>query len=147
MIKLEAKNWTVQGDLMVSFYKAGTIADDVWQDYCDTIGSAACRKVMATSIGAIEVSSSQRKLVSDVLKQSGVSVAVVTDEAIVRGLMTAVSWLGRVDLRAFPWHKVADAYLHLAPQGITQKEALDLVDAIRRRVESEGSGTMGGRPG
>lgn len=136
MVKLEANNWTVQGDLMVAFFKAGPITDEVWQDYCDTIASPPCRKVMATSIGAVEVSSAQRKLISDVLKRSGVVVAVVTDEAIVRGLMTAVSWLGRVDLRAFPWHKVADAYLHLAPQGITQKETLDLVDAIRRRVES-----------
>ncbi len=136
MIKLEAKNWTVQGDLMVAFFRSGPIPDEVWQDYCDTIASPTCHKVMATSIGAVEVSSAQRKLVSDVLKQCGAAVAVVTDEAIVRGLMTAVSWLGRVELRAFPWHKVADAYLHLAPQGITQKETLDLVDAIRRRVEA-----------
>ncbi len=135
MIKVEAKNWTLQGDLMVSFYKAGSITDDVWQDYCDTISSPACRKVLATSIGTVEVSSAQRKLVSDALKQSKVSVAVVTDEAIVRGLMTAVSWLGRVDLRAFPWHKVADAYRHLVPQGITENQTLDLIDAIRRRVE------------
>jgi hypothetical protein len=140
MIKPEAKNWTVQGDLMVAFFKSGPITDEVWQDYCETLGAPPCRKVMATSIGALEVSSAQRKLVSDTLKQSGVVVAVVTDEAIVRGLMTAVSWLGRVDLRAFPWHKVADAYQHLAPEGITQKEALDLVDEIRRRVESSTEG-------
>ena len=79
MIKLEAKNWTVQGDLMVAFFRSGPIPDEVWQDYCDTIASPTCHKVMATSIGAVEVSSAQRKLVSDVLKQCGAAVAVVTD--------------------------------------------------------------------
>ena len=137
MIKLEAKNWTVQGDLMVSFYMPGPISDETWQDYCDTIASDKVAKVLATSIGAVEVNSPQRKQVSDALKAAPqVAVAVVTDEPIVRGLMTAVSWLGRVDLKAFPWHKVAEAYRHLAPSGISEKEALDLVDAVRRRVEA-----------
>ncbi len=136
MVTSESKHWTVKGDLMVSFYRAGPIPDDVWQDYCDTIASPPCRKVLATSIGAVEVSAPQRRQVSDALKRSGVSVAVVTDEPIVRGLMTAVSWLGRVDVKAFPWHKVADAFRHLHPSGITEKQVLDLVDEVRRRVEA-----------
>jgi hypothetical protein len=137
MNRTEAKNWTVKGDLMVALFKAGPISDEVWQDYCDTIEAPPCRKVMATAIGAVEVSSAQRKLVSDMLKRCGAKVAVVTDEAIVRGLMTAVSWLGRVELRAFPWHKVGEAFQHLAPEGITEKEALDLIEVIRRRVDDE----------
>lgn len=137
MVKLEAKNWTVQGNLLVSFFPPGPIDEDIWQDYCDTIASEQVLKVMATSIGAVEVDSRQRKLVNEALKTPPqVSVAVVTDEAIVRGLMTATAWLGRVDVKAFPWHKVAEAYRHLSPAGIGEKDALDLVDAIRRRVEA-----------
>ncbi|MFO7567233.1 MAG: STAS/SEC14 domain-containing protein [Enhygromyxa sp.] len=137
MFKIEAKNWTVQGNLLVSFFPPGPIDADLWQDYCDTIASEQVLRVMATSIGAVEVDSRQRKLVNEALKTAPqVSVAVVTDEAIVRGLMTATAWLGRVDVKAFPWHKVAEAYRHLSPTGIDEKEALDLVDAIRRRVEA-----------
>lgn len=137
MVKLEAKNWTVQGNLLVSFFPPGPIEDETWVDYCDTIASDRVLKVMATSIGAVEVDSRQRKLVNEALKVAPqVSVAVVTDEAIVRGLMTATAWLGRVDVKAFPWHKVAEAYRHLSPTGIGEKEALDLVDVIRRRVEA-----------
>jgi len=136
MVKLEAKNWTVQGDLMVSFFPPGPIDQDVWQDYCDTIASEAVRNVMSTSIGAVEVDSAQRKAVNAALKTAPqVSVAVVTDEAIVRGLMTATAWLGRVDVKAFPWHKIAEAFRHLGPSGIAEKAALDLVDSVRRRVE------------
>ena len=138
MIKLEAANWSVRGNLMVSFYMPGSIAIDTWQNYCDTIASEQVHKVLATSIGAVEVTSTQRKQVSAALKaEPRVSVAVITDEAIVRGLMTATAWLGRVDVKAFPWHKVADAYRHLTPSGITEKQTLDLVDEVRRRVEDQ----------
>lgn len=136
MFKREAKNWTVQGNLMVSFYDPGPIDDETWQDYCDTVASQQVLKVLATSVGAVEVSAPQRKSMSQALKtEPRVSVSVVTDEAIVRGLMIAVSWLGRVDVKAFPWHKVAAAYQHLGPSGINEKETLDLVDSVRRRVE------------
>lgn len=136
MVKTEAKNWTVQGNLFVSFFLPGPITDGVWRDYCDTIASEQVLKVMATSIGAVEVDSRQRKAINEALKvEPQVSVAVVTDEAIVRGLMTATAWLGRVDVKAFPWHKVAEAYRHLAPVGIDEKTSLDLVDIVRRRVE------------
>jgi hypothetical protein len=137
MIKLEAKGWTVVGDLMVSFHLPGPIPRDAWDDYCDTIASASVLKVLATSIGAVEVDSDQRKQMSLALRTPPrAAAAIVTDEAIVRGLMTATAWLGRVDLKAFPWHKVADAYRYLAPTGCDEKQALDLVDVVRRRVEA-----------
>ncbi|NJK33454.1 MAG: hypothetical protein HC927_14200 [Deltaproteobacteria bacterium] len=140
MVKSEAKNWIVVGDLMISFYQAGPIGDEVWEDYCDTLSSPPCAKVLATSIGAVEVSAPQRRSVSAALKRTGVTVAVVTDEPIVRGLMTAVSWLGRVDVKAFPWHKIGDAFRHLSPEGVSEKQALDLVDQLRRRVEDRRAG-------
>jgi hypothetical protein len=137
MLKREAKNWTVVGDLMVSFYLPGPIPTDVWDDYCDTIASPEVLKVLSASIGAVEVDSSQRKQISLALRTAPrAAAAIVTDEAIVRGLMTATAWLGRVDLKAFAWHKVADAYRHLAPTGLDEKQALDLVDEVRRRVEA-----------
>lgn len=137
MIKREAKNWTVVGDLLVSFHLPGPIPSGDWDDYCDTVASPEVLKVLATSIGAIEVDTGQRKQINLALRTTPqASAAIVTDEAIVRGLMTAIAWLGRVDLKAFPWHKVADAYRHLAPTGIDEKQALDLVDEVRRRVEA-----------
>lgn len=143
MIRLEAKAWVVVGDLMVSFHPPGPIPTDDFTDYCDTIASASVHKVLSTSIGAVEVDSAQRRQMNLALRASPrTAAAIVTDEAIVRGLMTATAWLGRVDLRAFPWHKVADAYRYLAPTGCDEKQALDLVDVVRRRVEDRArSGT------
>jgi hypothetical protein len=136
MVKLEAKNWSVVGDLMVSFFPPGPIAQDVWQDYCDTIASEVVLRVLATSVGVVEVDVGQRKQVNLALKTPPQAVvAVVTDEAIVRGLMTATAWLGRVNVRAFPWHKVEDAHRYLAPTGIDEQATLDLVAAVRSRAE------------
>ena len=137
MIKRVAKNWTVVGDLMVSFHLPGPIPSSDWDDYCDTIASPEVLKVLATSIGAVEVDTGQRTQLNLALRATPQSsAAIVTDEAIVRGLMMATAWLGRIDLKAFPWHKVADAYRHLGPTGISELQALDLVDEVRRRVEA-----------
>jgi hypothetical protein len=137
MYNEQAKHWTVTQDLLVSFFAAGPIPRDVWQDYCDTIASASVERVLATSIGLVEVDAVQRKQVNEALKLDPiVRVAVVTDEPLVRGLMTATGWLGRVDVRAFPWHRLSDAFRHLEPRGVDEKQALDLVDTIRRRVEA-----------
>ncbi|PRQ09476.1 hypothetical protein [Enhygromyxa salina] len=137
MIKLEAKNWTVVGDLLVSFNLPGPIPSEVWTDYCDTIASPQVLKVLAASIGAVEVDSAQRQQINRALRVAPQAMAaIVTDEAIVRGLMTATAWLGRVDLEAFPWHRIADAYRHLSPTGVGEKQALDLVDEVRARVEA-----------
>jgi hypothetical protein len=136
MVVLEAKHWIVEGELMVSFYLAGPIAPEVWKDYCDTIASGVAHKLLAASIGAVEIDAVQRRQLNDALRgQSQVSVAIVTDEALVRGQMTATSWLGRIDVTSFPWHKLAEAYRHLSPRDVTEKRALELLDIVRRRAE------------
>jgi hypothetical protein len=137
MYRPEAENWTVRGDLMVSFFPAGPIAKNTWQDYCDTIAGDQVRRVLATSIGIVEVDAEQRKQVHVALRlDPRVAAAVVTDEAIVRGLMIATAWLGRIDARAFGWHELTAAYRFLAPTGVSEAEAVELVDEVRRRVSA-----------
>jgi hypothetical protein len=136
MVLLEAKHWIVEGELMVSFYLPGPIAPGMWQDYCDTIASGVVHKLLAASIGAVEIDATQRRQLSEALRgRSPVAVAIVTDEALMRGQMTATAWLGRIDVTSFPWHKLAEACHHLSPRDVTQQRALELVDIVRRRAE------------
>jgi hypothetical protein len=136
VVRLEAKNWVVEGELMVSFYLPGPIAPEVWQDYCDTLASGVAHKLLAASIGAVEIDSVQRRQLNEALRRRPqVSVAIVTDEALVRGQMTATGWLGRIDVTSFAWHKLADAYRHLSPRDVTEQRAIELVDIVRRRAE------------
>jgi hypothetical protein len=138
MVRLEAKNWIVEGELMVSFYLPGPIEPAVFQDYCDTISSGVVHKLLAASIGAVEIDAAQRRQVNQALRtrpQVAVAVAVVTDEALVRGQVTAIAWLGRIDVTTFAWHKLAEAYRHLSPRDVTEQRAIELVDIVRRHAE------------
>jgi hypothetical protein len=138
MYRPETNNWTIRGELMVSFFPAGPIAKNTWQDYCDTIAGDQVRRVLATSLGVVEVDAEQRKQIHVALRlDPRVSAAVVTDEPIVRGLMIATAWLGRIDAKAFAWDDLAAAYRFLEPQGISEQEVLDLVDVLRRRVSAD----------
>lgn len=139
MVRLEAKNWIVEGELMVSFYLPGPIPSAVIQDYCDTISSGVVHKLLAASIGAVEIDAAQRRQINQALRsRPQVAAAVVTDEALVRGQVTATAWLGRIDVTTFAWHKLAEAYRHLSPRDVTERRALELVDIVRRSAEQIG---------
>jgi hypothetical protein len=136
MVRLEAKNWLVEGELMVSFYLPGPIDRAVFQDYCDTISCGVVHKLLAASIGAVEVDAAQRKQVNLALRsRPQVAVAVVTDEALVRGQVMATAWLGRIDVTTFAWHKLAEAYRHLSPRDVSEQRALELVGIVRHGAE------------
>lgn len=121
---------------MVSFYLPGPIAPDVFQDYCDTIASGVVHKLLAASIGAVEVDAGQRRQINLALRSGPqVAVAVVTDEALVRGQVTATAWLGRIDVTTFAWHKLAEAYRHLSPRDVSERRAIELVNIVRRQAE------------
>lgn len=140
MVRLEAKNWIVEGELMVSFYLPGMIEAAVFQDYCDTISSGVVHKLLAASIGAVEIDAGQRRQINQALRsRPQVAVAVVTDEALVRGQVTATAWLGRIDVTTFAWHKLVEAYRHLSPRDVTEQRALELVDIVRRKAEQNQS--------
>lgn len=139
MVRLEAKNWVVEGELMVSFYLPGPIPPTIFQDYCDTISSGVVHKLLAASIGAVEIDAAQRRQLNQALRsRPQVAAAVVTDEALVRGQVTATAWLGRIDVTTFAWHKLAEAYRHLSPHDVTEQRALELVDIVRRSAEQIG---------
>jgi len=136
VITLDAKHWTVEGELMVSFWVPGSIPQAVWQDFCDTLASGATHKLLLASIGAVEFDALQRRQINEALRaRPPVAVAVVTDEAVVRGQLTATTWLGHIDVTSFPWHKLTDAYWHLSPRDVSERRALELVDIVRKRAE------------
>lgn len=136
MILRQAKHWTVEGELMVAFYLAGPMPPVVWGDFCDTIASGATHKLLVASIGAVEIDVVQRRQFNEALRnRPPVAVAVVTDEALVRGQMTAMTWLGHIDVTSFAWHKLSEAYRHLSPRDVSERRALELVDIVRQRAE------------
>ena len=84
----------------------------MWAECAKDLSTKNITRYLAMGIGELDVTSVQRKLVSDACIKRQIEVAVLTDEGLVRGLVTAVGWLG-VKIKAFPFAKTEDALVHL----------------------------------
>src|SRR5690242_17139423 len=94
--------WFILADVVVSFTLPGAVHDDDWMPFVNAIRNEPVTRYLGTAIGVIDVTSVQRKLISTELSRKRIPVAAVTDERVIRGIATAVSWLG-VDIKAFAW--------------------------------------------
>lgn len=104
--------WILVDDVFISCATEGSVPDEVWASYVKDLHERRFAKHLATAVGAVALTSTQRKSAAEVIMRRGVPVAVVTDERLVRGIVTAVSWLG-VDIKAFSWGEVRPALRHL----------------------------------
>lgn len=111
-MKQPSHKWVIIDDLMISLTTPGRDADSVWADCAKDLSTRPITRYLAMGMGELDVTSVQRKMVSDACIKRGIEVAVLTDEQIVRGLVTAVSWLG-VKIKAFPFSKADEALAHL----------------------------------
>jgi hypothetical protein len=123
--------WVFVGDMVITFSTAGELNDDEWTNFINDIKNKQVARYLATNIGTIEVNSVQRKKFVDVSKLKPFPVAVVTDERLVRGLVTAISWFG-VNVEAFSWKDLQNAIRHL---GVDPTAEQDVINAIRKLAQ------------
>jgi hypothetical protein len=102
--------WIKDGDVLVAVNTAGKISDEVWAKFMADF--AACRCHIGASLGILEVSSVQRREAAEVIRANKMAVAVITDDILVRGVVTAVSWLG-ANARSFAWKDIDRAFERL----------------------------------
>jgi hypothetical protein len=91
---------TVFGHILVTFTTAGLITDTDWNQFMHGLEKEPVTKYLGVSFGTVEVSSVKRKQGAEILKRRRISAAIVNDDRLVRGMVTAVSWLG-VDMKPF----------------------------------------------
>src|SRR5262245_29065913 len=94
--------WMIYDDLMVSFTLPGVMADDVWDRFVAAFWQNSIRVYCGAAIGTVDVSSLQRQRIIDVLTKKQITTAAITDDAVIRGIATAVSWFG-AKIKAFSW--------------------------------------------
>jgi hypothetical protein len=111
MAKQGHHQWTVVDDVFITF-TMGTFDASLWDPFVEDLKRKQFSKMLCTSLGKVEVTSLQRKAAAEAVKVKGTELAVVTDEAIVRGLVTAASWVG-VKVKAFSWADLDKALRHL----------------------------------
>lgn len=123
-MKHASHKWMFLDNILISVSTSGLIPDDVWGAFIDAVKkSKSTTRYLATTIGSIETTSLQRREVFDLAKSKGFRVAVVTDEKMVRGIVTAASWVG-VDAKAFTWESLREAIRSLdAPPDLEERTA------------------------
>jgi aspartate/methionine/tyrosine aminotransferase len=128
--------WTEIGPLMIGFSTGGRIADEVWEKFVHDLKRPAIRAYLGASIGILEVTSIQRKQVAYELKGRNLALAVVTDENLVRGIVTAASWLG-MNVRSFSWLAIGEALEHLQVPANMAEKAIETIHQLRKSCEED----------
>jgi hypothetical protein len=121
----------VLDDLLVTVSRAGSqdkgmLGEKDMANFLDKLRTAPITKYLACLHGSSNSSSVQRKEGADLIKGRSIRVAVITDDRLVRGFVTALSWLGAT-VSAFSWLDIAPALRHLGVQNPLADEALGAI--------------------
>jgi hypothetical protein len=128
--------WTLVGNVMVSLSTGnGVIEQEIWDDYIRSLKSMSFDKYLTALIGQPENSSIRRQQAVEIMKKKKVSVAMVTDDKIVRGLATAASWLG-ADVKAFSWVQMREATRHLSLSASIEERVIETVMNFKASCEA-----------
>ncbi len=119
--------WVKDGDVMVNVNTAGNMGDDLWERFIAELGAFDYKHYIGASLGILELSAAQRKHAASALRANGVQVVIITDDVLVRGVVTAVSWLG-ANVKSFAWKDMDRAFTRL---GVLDRKAM-LVPLIER---------------
>jgi hypothetical protein len=133
-MKNAVMKWTVVADVFIHHTTAGPIPDSVYDLFVKDLKSKPYTKFLGSSTGAAEVTSLQRKSASEALRARNIPSAVITDERLVRGIVTAASWLG-VNIKSFSWTEARDAIKHLGVAREHEDRVLDALTALRTGTE------------
>ncbi len=141
--------YTVVGDMFISVTLGGAhsayfVSDEDWREFAKALRTETYSKYLSATMGKVSTTSTQRKEGADILKRRGVPNAVVTDDALVRGMVTAVSWLG-VQISAFSWADTRAAMQYLHTTGAQGERALEALTKLRDDAEHEQRLTMASR--
>ncbi len=131
MLKRSMHRWSVVGDLMISFTTEGPIDNDVWTQFLNDLKTKPVKKYLSMAMGNVEATSVQRKMNIEVTRSRKIPVAVVTDERLVRGMVTAASWLG-VDIKAFDWDEVKEALDYLQVSHLMDERVRQTIEDLKK---------------
>lgn len=128
--------WTVEDGVMVVVAGEGVMPPDKWAEHMRDLADEPVTRVLGLNIGTIQLTSVQRKQASDIAKQRGLFSIIVSDSAMTRGIITAVSWLG-ANIRAFPWSDFDGAMkaLRLSPE--QERRVAARATELRQQCDSE----------
>lgn len=120
--------------LFIVVYGASAPTDAEWLEFLKAVeahGSERTMHLVFTECGA--PTKIQRRYLSELLSNHGVSVAVVSANKMIRGLVAAVSWFN-MGIRAFPPEAVDKALAFLGVPANQLETVLQEAQALKNKV-------------
>ena len=105
-------SWKVVSGVLVAHSTDGPVPDSVFQKFLETQRTGDFRAYLATTTGSSELTSVQRKASTDALAARSIIAHVITDSRLVRGIVTAASWLG-LNAKAYAWEDIDKALVDI----------------------------------
>lgn len=131
-MELSTVRWSMVDNLMISFATPGVLSDNEFDLWMKEFMATPFTKYLNTSVGFINLHTVQRKRAAEVMKKKAAKTAVITDEMLIRGVVTAISWMG-ADIKAFKWDEMHLALRHL---DVSPQTTIRAMDAVRRMKTS-----------
>lgn len=101
--------WHRVGDIVVTATIGGVIDDELWDSFLRFIDADGVRVLFClTSNDVAGITAIQRKKAAEVMSRRAFSAVVLTDSRVIRGVLTAMSWLG-AQFQPFRWNQIDEA--------------------------------------
>lgn len=126
-------------DALVIIFAPGPVSKDEWARLMNELKKKPITRVISGALGAFEANSIQRQEGSAYVKEHHIKMVSITDDRLVRGFVTAASWVG-ADIRAFAWKDLDAAIKHAGFVGEEKvAQVANLVLQLRRATERQSS--------
>jgi len=125
----------VDGVLLVCS-SAGRLVDEDFAALLAKVRSSRIEACLAITLGASSMTSVQRTDVAKLAKEQGFKTAVLNDNAVTRGILTAISWFG-VDISSFGLGDLDGALDALSLHGVRRIAVTEAAHRIRAEVERD----------
>ena len=105
--------WYVVGNVVVTAapLPSASIDEEVYRGLCNAIDQDGMKLVFSLTVpDAASPSATQRKAAADAMKKRQVKAVVITESRLIRGVLTAVGWLG-ASVGGFSWSELEKALL------------------------------------
>lgn len=126
--------WTTVGPVMVSCSTGGKMDDLIWKQFARDLESKSITRYIQGVTGMVEVTSLQRKVVVEILTAQKITSVIVTDERLVRGMITAASWLG-ANIKGFAWSELRQAVEQIEPAPVARDRIVSAIGTLRTACE------------
>ncbi|MCH9681783.1 MAG: hypothetical protein K0V04_10145 [Deltaproteobacteria bacterium] len=123
--------WEVLENVVVIRARPGGVEERVFKAFLDDLRNSSADHVFAIAAGVATLTPVQRRSSAEEFKAKNIMTQVVTDSALTRGIVTAVSWLG-ANITSYSWKDLEKAFTELGASPAVESRLRELADAFRK---------------